>query len=66
MKQNVGTIRSKSTGIIYSVQWDSKAKLAWFRKNGDAGWTLACEDVQSAADAVACAQRYIDGQTSLF
>jgi hypothetical protein len=66
MKQNVGTIRSKSTGIIYTVQWDSEARHAWFRKNGDSAWTLACEDVQSATDAVSCAQRYIDGQPELY
>lgn len=66
MEQIAGKIRSKKTGIVYSVKWEPATRYAWFRKTELEGWTLAYTDVLSVEDAVTCAQRYIDGQAEVY
>jgi predicted NUDIX family NTP pyrophosphohydrolase len=65
MERIVGSITSKTTGIIYSVRWDNQTKESWISKDNQI-WSIACTEVLSANDAVTCAQRYIDGQPYLY
>lgn len=66
MEKIVGTIISKDNGISYSVKWDSDTKYAWIKQKGKPSWLLACEEVRTAKDALACAQGHIDSQPGMF
>ena len=65
MEKIVGSIISKKTGITYYVRWDLQSKYSWISKDKFT-WTLVCTEVLTSTDAVACAQRYIDGQPNLY
>jgi hypothetical protein len=65
MERIVGSITSKTSGIIYSVRWDNQTKESWINRDSQI-WSIAFIVVLSGDDAVTCAQRYIDGQPYLY
>ncbi|MHB9140324.1 MAG: hypothetical protein ACYC25_00425 [Paludibacter sp.] len=64
MEKVVGQIVSKSSGLTYSVKWDSSEQTSWVSKNGF--WQMVCTKVISSEGALECSQRFIDSQPDLF
>lgn len=60
----VGQIVSKSTGVTYSVKWDSSEQTSWVSKKGM--WQMVCTKVKTKETAIECAQIFIDSQPDLF
>ena len=54
MERIVGSITSKTTGIIYSVRWDNQTKESWKSRDNQI-WSIECTEVLSGDDAVTCA-----------
>ena len=65
MPKPVGKIRSKATGILYTVAWDRQAKTSWISAD-KVIWSLTGDGVENAEDAVARSKKYINNHPRLY